>query len=269
VSLIKRIANLLKANINDILGKVEDPEKMLNQLMGDLREEQRKAHVQVVRSLADEKRLEQQVRDLQDKLEQWKKRAEVAVMRDEDELAREAIARRNEYATMVDELTRQWEEQHERAEQLKDLLSQLGRRYQEAEFRKQHLVNRHRAAKANQQATETMSRLSNTDHLEEFAKVEQKILDMGAMAEANAEITMPSLEAKFAQLESGGVVEHDLMQLKMQLGKTVPQLPGANGSGPAALPGGRSAASQNGSAPGGQAAPAPAPAHDEDPASFN
>ena len=251
MGIFKRINDLLKANINDMLGRVENPEKMLNQLMSDLREEKRKAHNQVLKCIADEKRLEQQVRDHQEKLTQWQKRAEVAVMRDEDELAREAIARRNEYTTMVDELTRQWEEQHQMAEQLKDALEQIARRYKEAEFQKQHLVNKYRAAEANRRATETMVKLSNTDHMEGFAKVEEKIQDMGAMASANVELHMSDLDDRFRQLESEGVVEHDLMQLKLQMGKQVPQLPSAAGApgGQAALPG----------AP----APAPSPAPEQ------
>ena len=253
-SIFKRINDLVKANINDLLGRVEDPEKMLNQLMTDLRDEKKKAQLQVVRCIADEKRLEQQVRDHQDKLRQWQQRAEVAVLRDEDELAREAISRRNEYATMVEELTRQWEEQHQMAEQLKDALDQLDRRYKEAEFRKQHLLNRHRAAVATQKAAETMVKLTRNDHLEGFGKVEERIQEIGALASANAEMQRVDLDDRFRQLESEGVVEHDLMQLKLQLGKPIPQLGSANGSGPtqASLPGARPSLEAPHSPPAGQ-----------------
>lgn len=248
MGIIKRINDLLKANINHLISTVEDPEKMLNQLMGNLREEKQKARVQVARCLTDEKRLEQQVREHQEKLTQWQKRAEVAVMRDEDELAREAIARRNEFATMVDELTRQWEEQHQMAEQLKDALVQLDRRYKEADFKKQALIHQYRANEAQQKATATMAKLTNMNHLDEFSRVEEKIKEAGAMASANRELESFSLDDRFRQLESEGVVEHDLVQLKLQLGKQVPQLPGGNGTGSSspALPDGSTSSHANG-----------------------
>ena len=239
MGIIKRITELAKANINHIIDTATDPERMLNQLMAELREEKRKAQLQVVRCIADEKRLEQQVREHQEKLAQWQKRAEVAVLRDEDDLAREAISRRNEYATMVDELTRQWEEQHQTAEQLKDALEQLDRRYREADMRKQHLLNRYRASQTTKRAAETITKLSNVDHMEGFAKVAEKIQDTAALAAANRDMQSVSLEDQFARLESEGVVEHDLMQLKLQMGKTVPQLGAGNGAPVQnALPGG-------------------------------
>jgi len=239
---LRRIRDLIKANVTSIVDSVEDPKKMLNQLMLELGEEKRKAENQVRLCIADEKRLELQVRDHQEKLQQWQKRAEVAVYRDEDDLAREAIGRRNEYAAMVDELTRQWQEQHEMAEQLKDALEQLGRRYQEAQMKKQYLLNNYAAAKANQKASETIAKLSNTDHLAEFERVENKINEMTALSAASREIGVSSsLEEQFRELESGGVVEHDLIKLKEQLGKPLPQLfPG--GSGLAALPSSNGAA---------------------------
>ncbi|HET6386923.1 MAG TPA: PspA/IM30 family protein [Armatimonadota bacterium] len=286
MGIFRRISELVRANINDLIDTVSDPEKILNQLMLELREEKRKAQVQVVRCIADEKRLEQQVREHQDKLAQWQKRAEVAVLRDEDDLAREAISRRNEYATMVDELTRQWEEQHQTAEQLKDAMDQLEKRYREAEMRKQHLVNQHRAAVANRTASETISKMANTNHLDGFNKVEEKIKQQSALASANHEIQEVRLEDRFSQLESEGVVEHDLIQIKLQMGKTVPQLAGASGAGPAqaALPGsagnGTEANATNGAAgngtagAAGQAAsqtvhnPATEEVEEDDPASF-
>ncbi len=223
MGIIDRIATVLKSNINDLINRAEDPEKMLNQLMFDLREQLAQAKKEVAVALADEKRLQKQYEAELDQAAQWEKRAVLAVQKGEDELAKEALRRKKEHETLANQYKVQWEQQKESADRLKEALLTLNRKIEEASRKKNLLIARQKRAQAQQHIHQTMSKLADTSAFETFdrmaAKVDRMESEAAAVAELSADLSGETIEKRFAELETSSV-DDDLAALKAKLGKT-------------------------------------------------
>ena len=109
MGLFERIKRLFKANVNSLLSKAEDPEKMLNQTLVDMKEQYSKAKKQVTVAIADEKRLKRKYEDAFKEANSWEKKARLALQSGKEDLAREALSRRNEYKNLGEEFKAQWD----------------------------------------------------------------------------------------------------------------------------------------------------------------
>jgi phage shock protein A len=229
MGIFSRIAQLLKSNINDLIGRSEDPEKMLNQVVLDMNAQLAEAKKQVAVSIADEKRLAKQLEVEQTNATEWERRAMVAVRAGNEPLAREALGRKREH----DELAKTYAEQHEKqqaaVDQLKKALRLLNDKIEEAQRKKNVLIARKKRAEAQRAIQQTMSGISDQSAFATFDRMAQKVDQIEAEAEAatelGSELRGDTLTAKFKDLEGTHGAEEDLVALKRKMGLLPPEAP--------------------------------------------
>ena len=222
MGIFSRISTIFKANINDTLSKAEDPEKMLNQIVVEMNEQLVKTKQQVAVAIADEKRLQKQYQAEEQQTQEWERKATLAVQKENDELAKEALARRNEHANLAAEYKTQWEKQKQAVDTLKENLGALERKIAEAGRKKNLLVARQKRAQAQKQIHETMSGIRDGSAFETFDRMAGKVDQIEARADAAAEMAdmeADKLEDEFAELESSNI-DDDLAALKAKVSGT-------------------------------------------------
>ncbi len=224
MGILDRIRTVLKANINALISKAEDPEKMLNQLIMDMNEQLLEAKKQVAMSIADEKKLERQTLENKTQAEDWEKKAMLAVKAGKDDLAKEALLRKQEYDGYAASFQKEFEAQHASVEQLKDALRQLQTKIEEAGRKKNLLIARAKRAEAQKQIQQTMGSLSGNSSFDTFDRMAQKVDQVEAEAEAMKELgevtADQKLEDKFKELESSDAGSDKLLKdLKAKMGQ--------------------------------------------------
>jgi phage shock protein A len=224
MGLFDRLSSLIKSNINDLISSAEDPEKMLNQIIVDMRSQLVKAKQQVAAAIADERRLRDQA-DAEFRLsEDWEKRAMLAVQEGRDDLAKQALVRQGEHQSHAQQLEATWQSHKAETEKLKSSLRDLNDKIEEAKRKKNLLLARQRRAQAQQRISETMSGLSEKSAFEAFARMEEKIdqneRQIRASTEIDEEMTGDRLTNDFKQLEraSSGNADMQLLALKQRMG---------------------------------------------------
>lgn len=222
MGIFARLATLIKSNLNDLISRSEDPEKMLNQVVIDMGNQLIEAKKQVALSIADEKRLAKQVEQEAANAAEWERRAMLAIKAGDDELAKEALARKKEHDGLVTAYKDQWQKQKQAVDQLKTALKLLNNKIEEAKRKKNVLVARKKRAEAQKAIQETMSGLNNASAFETFDRMAAKIDQMEAEAEATTELAEEAsgdtLAARFGKLEATAGAEDDLMALKRKMG---------------------------------------------------
>src|SRR5258708_31074606 len=189
MGIFSRLGSLIKSNINDLISKAEDPEKMLNQVLIDMQSSLVEAKKQVAVAIADEKRLQKQLETEQEKSKEWERKAMLAVRANDDVLAREALARKQEHDNIGGQYQQQWMAQKAAVDKLKDALRLLNNKIEEAKRKKNILVARKKRAEAQQQIANTMQGLGDTSAFDTFDRMAERIQLMEAEAEAGAALS--------------------------------------------------------------------------------
>jgi phage shock protein A len=224
MGILDRIRTVLKANINALISRAEDPEKMLNQLLMDMNEQLLEAKKQVALAIADEKKLERQALENRAQGEEWERKAMLAVKAGKDDLAKEALVRKHEYDGYAASFQKEYESQHASVEQLKDALRQLQGKIEEAARKKNLLIARAKRAEAQKQIQQTMGQLGANSSFDTFDRMTQKVDQIEAEADAMKELSSVTadekLEDKFKELESSGAGADKLLEdLKAKMGQ--------------------------------------------------
>ncbi|MDE3077533.1 MAG: PspA/IM30 family protein [Chloroflexota bacterium] len=217
MSLLERVTSLVRANINDMLDKAEDPEKMIKQYLIDMHNQLIQVKTQVAAAMADEQKLYERYLDAQNQATEWQRKAELAVQKGSDDLAKEALARRNSFQETADGFKAQYDEQRKEVELLKESLSKLEAKIQEAETKKDLLIARAHVADTQQMVSATQDRLGGAAAFEGFERMEDKVRQKEAMAKASADLEHDSLEEKFQALEKDDNLEAQLAELKQKV----------------------------------------------------
>ena len=229
-----RLASLIKSNLNDLISKSEDPEKMLNQVILEMNTQLGEAKKQVALSIADEKRLGKQFETEKATAEEWERKAMMAVRAGDDGLAKEALLRQREHESLSAEFERQWQKQKTAVEQLKTALKTLNNKIEEAKRKKNVLVARKKRAEAQKAIHETMQGLSNDSAFDTFNRMEEKIVQMEAEADAQTEVAEQysgdALAQRFKDLETSKGADMALDELKRKMGVAPPVTATAQGT---------------------------------------
>ena len=224
MGIFSRLGTLIKSNLNDLISKAEDPQKMLNQIVVDMQNQLVEAKKQVAVSIADEKRLKKQWDDQIELGKEWERKAMLAVRAGDDGLAKEALTRKQEHDKMGGELGKQWQAQKDAVENLKTQLRSLNDKIEEAKRKKDLLIARQKRAEAQKAIQDTMRGLSDTGAFDSFERMSQKVDQIEAESEASAELggelAGDTLQGKFKKLEaaSGGGSDMALAELKAKMG---------------------------------------------------
>jgi len=213
VSVFKRISRLFKSYLNAWISKAEDPEKILEQVVIDMRQQLRDAQQRVASAIADEKRLQKQMMEAEKQSASWEKKAMRAVQLDNDDLAREALKRKAQYDELASEYRKQWGLQKAAVEHLKTSLHELNQKIEEAARQKEILIARKKRAEAQKMIQDTMVGMSDNSAFETLERMSKRVDGMEAEAEAynevSAEIKEQTLEERFRQLEDEQPAEQD------------------------------------------------------------
>jgi len=222
MGIFDRLSTLIRSNINDLISRVENPEKMLNQLIVDMRTHLAKAKQQVAGAIADEKRLAAQVDQEKQAAQDWERRAVLAVQEGRDDLAKQALLRHNEHAQGAVQLHETWVKHREETEKLKVSLRQLNDRIEDAKRKKTLLVARQKRAEAHKRIQETMSSMGDSSAFETFERmadqIEQEERRLIAAAEVNEDLSGDRLLKQFQTIEVKADADQQLLTLKRKMG---------------------------------------------------
>jgi phage shock protein A len=232
MGIFQKLSTVIKSNINDLISRAENPEKMLNQIILDMRDQLAKAKREVAAAIADERKLKSQVETEVKQARDWQHRAMLAVKENRDDLAKQALIRQQEHTERAQVLQQTWETHSAETEKLKGSLRQLNDKIEEAKRKRNLLVAKQKRAQAQRRIHETMSGLSDTSAFETFNRMAEKIEDEERRTLAQAEVTEAiagdTLETQFLKLEAGtggADVEDRLMALKAEMGLIAPPKP--------------------------------------------
>ncbi len=206
MGLFYRIRTVISSYINSLLNRAEDPEKMLDQAIIDMNNQMLESKKAVALAIADEKKLQREMDNYAQKSSDWERKAVLAVKAGDDELAKEALLRKQEADNTVFQYRQQWEMQHKSVEKLKVSLKELQDKINEAQRKKNLLIARAKRAEAQGKIQQTMSSVtSNKSAFEAFDRLEEKIRSMELQQEAFKELADIDegldLEKRFAALE--------------------------------------------------------------------
>jgi phage shock protein A len=220
MGLFDRVSRIVRSNINSMVSAAEDPEKILNQTINDMQEDLIQLRQAVATAIASQKRMERQHDQSQQQVDEWERRAKLAIQNNDDDLARQALVRKKGYAETAQSLKRQLDDQTQQVQILRTNMTKLESKISEAKTKKDMLIARARSAKASQQISEVIGKVNTTSALSAFDRMEEKVNSLEAQSAAVAELSSDTLESKFAALESGGSdVDSELALLKASVNK--------------------------------------------------
>ncbi len=212
-----RLSRLLRSNLNDFIGKVEDPVKILDQSMSDMQDDLVKLRQAVAMAISSQKRLQNKFEQSQTQIKSWYERAELALRKGEEDLAKEALLRRKTLQDTSDALTNQLNSQNGHVDKLKRSLLSLESKIAEVKTKKDMLKARAQAAKAKQQLENVVGGMGTNSAMAAFERMEDKVEALEASSEAAAELAGSDLETKFSMLEGGTDIDEELESLRKSL----------------------------------------------------
>ena len=229
MGILTRIFNLFRATTSDLLDKAEDPGKMIKQMISDLEAQKKKAKDQMTEALALQKRLVRDTEKEHQEAEKWEQKAILAVQNEKDDLAKEALTRKNEHLRRALDFEKQLEMHQNNADTLKESYQKMEDKIDEIK-RKQGLLSvKQKQAEAQEKIYKTIEGLGDTSGImDTIERAEEKVENLQARAEAYQEISMESdqenLEKKFKELEHESPdMEIELLELKKRAALPVPE----------------------------------------------
>lgn len=214
MGILNRISTITRSNLNAILDQAEDPAKMLDQLTRDMRDGIVQSRTEVAKMIADEKELEANQQRSQQLADEWQRKAELAVQKGQEDLAREALHRKIDFANNAKVYQDQFLAQHQAVEKAKSDLHDLQEKYDSAVRNREALLARHRRAQAQQQVSKVAASMSAFDPSSELNRMEERIRLEEARASAETELSRDTTEDRFAKLTGDSAVEEELLRLK-------------------------------------------------------
>ena len=214
MKLLERVSMLIRANLNDLVDKAEDPEKMVKQVILDLHNQYIQVKTQLAVALTEQHMIEDKSTEARGKAAEWLRKAELAVDRGEDGLAKRALERHNTFSQTAELFAEQVEEHRKDVELLRATLVKLEDKLREAEGKKTLLLTQHRAARARVRAGQAAFEATGTAPASTLGRMEDRIREEGARGGALFELADDDLDATFAQMERAEHLERQLSDLK-------------------------------------------------------
>ncbi|HXJ86998.1 MAG TPA: PspA/IM30 family protein [Candidatus Binatia bacterium] len=218
MALLERVATLVRANLNDLIDKAEEPEKMIKQVILDMQNQLLQVKTQVAIAIADQHLLEKKHKESSDKVSEWMRKAELAVDKKEDDLARASLQRVESYRELSENFTQQVADQKAQVENLKTALRQLEQKLAEAEAKADVLIAQQRRARAISKASDARIESGDGSKAAAFDRMKRKVAHSEAMSQAKSEIAADNIEDRLAALEKQDRIEQLLAELKQKRG---------------------------------------------------
>src|SRR5216684_4021507 len=194
MALLERVSTLIRANLNDLIDKAENPEKLIKQIILDMENQLLQVKTQVAIAIADQHLLEKKQKENQEKIAEWDRKAEYAVTKKQDDLARAAIERSLHYKQLTESFVQQVSDQHLQVETLKTAFSKLQQKLEDAH-----------------------AKMGDHSKVATFDRMKQKVMRNEAISQAKTELmadSHASIEDRFAQMEKEDEIDRILNELK-------------------------------------------------------
>jgi phage shock protein A len=214
MALLERISTLVRANLNDLVDKAENPEKMIKQIILDMENQLLQVKTQVAISIADQHVLEKKQKENEDGEAQWANRAELAVDKGDDALARAAIDRSMSSKSMAEGFRQQVADQKVQVETLRQALIKLQQKLEEAKAKSDILIAQHRRSRALEKASDAGRAIGNGSSAAAFDRMQNKVHHSEARAQASTELLSDDVHARFAALEKDSEIDRQLAEIK-------------------------------------------------------
>ena len=214
MALLERVSTLIRANLNELIDKAENPEIMLKQVITDMENQFMQVKTQVAVAIADEHLLEKRQKENEEKAAEWRRKAELAVDRGEDNLARAALERSEGHRAMAEKFQQQVADQSVQVENLKAALQKLDQKLAEARDKRDILIAQHRRSRALGKASEAQIAIGDQSKAAAFDRLKDRVQESEAVSQAKAEMAGDDVEEKLAALERDDKIERMLTELK-------------------------------------------------------
>jgi phage shock protein A len=218
MALLERVSTLVRANLNDLIDKAEDPEKMIKQVILDMQNQLLQVKTQVAIAIADQHLLEKKQKENEDKVAEWMRKAELSVDKKQDDLARASLQRVESYRELSASFGQQVTDQKAQVENLKTALRQLDQKLTEAQAKADLLIAQHRRARAVGKASDAKINIGDGSKVAAFDRMRHKVVREEAVSQAKAEIAVDDVEDRLAALEKEDRIEQLLGELKAKRG---------------------------------------------------
>jgi phage shock protein A len=214
MKLLERVSMLIRANLNELIDRAEDPEKMVKQVILDLHNQYIQVKTQLAVALTEQHMVENKTTEARSKAGEWLRKAELAVDRGEDGLAKRALERYNTFTQTAELFAEQAEEHKKDVELLRDTLGKLEAKLREAEGKKTLLLTQHRAARARARAGQAAFEMTGAAPMATLGRMEDKVRQETARGTALFELAEDDLDATFARMERAEQLDRQLADLK-------------------------------------------------------
>jgi len=221
MALLERVSTLVRANLNDLIDKAEEPEKMIRQVILDMQNQLLQVKTQVAIAIADQHLLEKKQKENEEKVAEWMRKAELAVDKKEDDLARAALERVESYRELRDNFAQQIIDQKAQVENLKTALRQLEQKLNEAETKADLLIAQQRRARAVSKASDARMAMGDNSKAAAFDRMKRKVAHSEAVGQAKSELAADDVEGRLAALEKADRIEQLLADLKSKRGPKI------------------------------------------------
>ena len=214
MALLERVSTLIRANLNDLIDKAEDPEKMIKQVILDMQNQLLQVKTQVAIAIADQHLLEKKHKENDEKISEWTRKAELAVSKKEDDLARAALHRVESYREMAASFAQQVGDQKAQVENLKTALRQLEQKLTEAQAKADVLMAQHRRARAVGKAHDARTAIGDGSKSAAFDRMKRKVAHNEAVSQAKSELGADDIEGRLNAIEKEDRIEQLLAEMK-------------------------------------------------------
>ncbi|OJJ22048.1 phage shock protein A [marine bacterium AO1-C] len=219
MSIFKRIADIIKAYINDLFDRAEDPEKMIKQMVIEMEESVAKSTTALAKALASEKQMERKYKGLANQAQKWENKAMLALQSGNENLARQALAQKASVTTQANEYQKMLLNAQKATKSLRNQVDGLKSKLKEARMKESTLIARSEMAKTQKKLAKQLGGFDMDNNFARFDKFEERILKAEAEAEAMVELADESggLDAEFKALENSQSIDNDLAQLRAKM----------------------------------------------------
>ena len=218
MGLLERVSTLIRANLNDMIDRAEDPEKMIKQVILDMENQYLQVKTQVAVSIADQHILEKKLAEQVDAAKDWMRKAEIAVDKTQDDLARAALDRHQTAQRLAQSFQEQVNDQKVQVETLKSALFKLEQKLDEAKSKREVLLARHRRSIAMDKAAKAQVALGDDSKSASFDRLKERVAHKEASASAEIALLNDDVTEKLNRLDRDAEVERLLLDLKTRRG---------------------------------------------------
>src|SRR6516165_7325984 len=218
MALLERVSALIRANLNDLIDRAEDPQKMLKQVILDMQNQMLQVKTQVAIAIADEHLLRKKQKENEDKHAEWMRKAELAIDKKQDDLARAAIERAVGYRDLATNFAEEIEHQKSQVEHLRSAMKKLEQKLVEAQAKSELLIAKHRRSRALTKASQARIAATDEDKMGTFDRMKNKIHSEEAMGQAMSEIANDNVEERLSALDKDEEIDRLLADIKAKRG---------------------------------------------------